>query len=469
MAIYVVIALTYFFTVGLIPYTEDSWFYSRNLVFYSNPGADNFTPIGTPAYFYLILDLFVSIFSDSEVVLLYVSYFAHCVLVCLGAVFIFKLFTNFTTPTISFVLGLIYMLVLMAVKLPSSFWSENLNIFLNTFMLYCINNILILKKKNLSFLLLFSVISSLYITNRIIPLVFIIALFMCLYVFKIRIFKKIAPSIIATTLIMLTLHMFFNYLRFDRFELTNSTARRLWNNTNHYADRFYADDKEYQKITKLIGSPQGLGKYQFCKKLEEIDYLVHKPEQAKFLCEGFFKELTLRNIKAKPFKWVSYNLVKIQKTFLNAVPQFGNYFPREKIQKIKNTQYEKRFNPLKVEEPFLPLIGDKVLDSSLKGILNLWNRFFKSFFLPSFIFIFGFALYKRYKRKEMDNPTIIMSTQVILSIIGWTFATYSAEEHNARYVIPLLPLFLVMFYATVKELKDLIALSIGRLQKLTNN
>ena len=291
------------------PWPRDGWYKTQYKLFEINSGRDNYTPIAAPALFYELAHVSAESIGLGLEGEFYLASILQNILILLSVCCVFYackgLGLNKTAPIVSITL----LLFLLSTGLPQAFWSENVVLFLTSWLFLLAVRLQTYQAAAVRFwsmVALMGIIIGLLVITRVTPIFLIPGLTFFLY--RSLPLKRLAGFALITTLItaLMTIGMMAsNQYRFGRFEMTNSTGRHLWQGIRPIADLALAGSPEYHRLKSLDPEIHG-------KSWWEID--IVKDGLTSQHREETLKKLSIEAIVNKPFLWLKLGASKFVST-----------------------------------------------------------------------------------------------------------------------------------------------------------
>ncbi len=162
-------------TQSVNPFTHDGWFESQFRLFGRFPGADNYTPIAAPAFFYAMTYAIRLVIDGSLEAQFYIASVAQNLLLFFTGVFLYLTHRLLGLPRLGLIAASILVLFVQSTLLAQAFWSESLMIFLVSATLLV--GVYLLTKANVrrrsfyhSLVLLFDLLLAVSVVTRIVPI-----------------------------------------------------------------------------------------------------------------------------------------------------------------------------------------------------------------------------------------------------------------------------------------------------------
>lgn len=414
------------------PFPHDGWFHSQSLIFTRSPGADNYTPIAVPAFFYASVHGIARVAGWGLKAEFYLASFLHHVLLFLTGLLLYLSHRCLGLPKAGLVTSVFVVVFVESTLIPRSFWSENLTIFLMSAILF--TGIYLLVNPDLDgrrfrwLTVLFGLLLGAFVVTRVIPLLILPALILLFRVVLPR--DRIAQfAVLSTALVsgLVLLSMSANLLRFGRFELSNSVGRHLWNVISPRADQMLAGSREYQLLKRTMPDVQG-------RPWWEVANSSKVPELKSFTHEGLLRKLALDAISAQPVLFVKLGAKNARKLLSGCPGRIG----------LIRAEY---YNPLK-RETMLPALVHPFppLENALAAFHQFVSRNYRSLMCATLLlggvaFAAGTAFPARVKKGSLYRRVWLFSISVFLASI---YLSGQIELPDVRYVVPYLPVFALM-------------------------
>ena len=338
------------------PWPRDGWFESQYLLFDRLPGGDNYTPIAAPAFFYKLIHLLGVPFSLDLRGEMYLASLLQNLLILLGSIFTYAAGRLLAPPWLSGLVAVAFHMLILSTGLPQAFWSENIIYLLFAWTLYlCLRLYLQPPAEEVRFWRLvigIGLLIGVLAATRVTPL-FLIPGLALLLVFQIRFKRLLGLLTIVTSIsaIMLLALAASNYVRFDRFELTNSSGRHLWQGVRHIAEEALADSSEFQALKTLNPDIQGKNHWKVQVPIDaaslegrqHIDPAAQEELAVSLAREEVLGRLAKEAIASKPWLYIRLGASKFSEV-IGGRPYHLGFGGR-------GNQYD----PLETDQPLRPL------------------------------------------------------------------------------------------------------------------
>jgi hypothetical protein len=329
------------------PFPEDGWFDSRKLIFVSNQGGDNFTPVAAPAYLYAVVERVAAAFGGGLREVFYLGSIVHGLMLWATGLLLYRCNRLHGTGGLGIAVSVATVVGLGASLITQSFWSENTTILLMAACLCVLSSLYC--RPDLSqrrFLVqsgVFGLLLGIFTVTRMLPIILLPAA--CLTLWPRVGIRRVATFAVASTALLAVVvagAMGANALRFGRFELSRSTGRHLWNAISPVSDVMLAGCADYEGLKQRIPDIQGRMAWQF-----DYDQLPDTVRQGRDK-EDFLKALSKAAISSHPRLFVTTGLNKAREYILK-------YPERWEI-----ALWAPQYNPLGVDgflPPLVPALG----------------------------------------------------------------------------------------------------------------
>lgn len=251
----------FFLTLEINPFPHDGWFSSQYRIWERHPGGTNFTPVAAPALLYGGIHWLASglgLSFESEFLL---GSLAHQLLLWGSASFTFLALRRLKMFWSGALAGFALVLFLESTYLPASFWSENVTLFLVSFILWAGVEIAVGAPEGPKLAALTvgaSLALGLAVITRATPILLAPGLIAFVWPSlspqgRMR-FTAVVTGVIVT---MAIAQMTLNHRRYGRFELSHSVGLRLWDSISFISNRVLAESDLYQSMKQMKPDIQG--------------------------------------------------------------------------------------------------------------------------------------------------------------------------------------------------------------------
>jgi hypothetical protein len=329
------------------PFPEDGWFDSRKLIFVSNPGGDNFTPVAAPAYLYAVVERAVQAFGGNLRQVFYLGSVVHGLMLWATGLLLYRCNRLHGTGGLGIAVTVATVVGLGASLITQSFWSENTTILLMAACLCVLSSLYCRPDLSLRLFLVqssaFGLLLGIFTVTRMLPIILLPAA--CLTLWPRVGTRRVAAFAVASTALFVVVvagAMGANALRFGRFELSRSTGRHLWNAISPVSDVMLAGCADYEGLRQRIPDIQGRMAWQF-----DYDQLPDTVKRGRDK-EDYLKALSKAAITSHPALFVTTGLNKAREYLLK-------YPERWEI-----ALWAPAYNPLGVDgflPPLVPSLG----------------------------------------------------------------------------------------------------------------
>ena len=244
------------------PWPRDGWFQSQYRLIGSFSGADNYTPIAAPALLYKLTHYVAVLFGFGLRGEMYVASLVQNLLVFVSSVFVYFSARLLGTWIVAAAVSIGFLAFVLSTGLPQAFWSENIVLFLFSWVIYLILKVRLgndyTPRRFSVYATLSGLLIGILVATRMTPIFLIPGLFL-LFIrqWKTRRFLSFIGTVVAVTILVITAMLASNYARFDRIEITASSGRHLWQGVNLIVDEALGDSEEYQYLRSFNGGLVG--------------------------------------------------------------------------------------------------------------------------------------------------------------------------------------------------------------------
>ncbi len=339
-------------------FPDDGWFQSQYRIFGHWPGADNYTPIAAPAFFYAATHGLAALLSLNLVQEFYLASVLQCgLLFCSLALIHHGLRQLAVGPVLARVVVSCTAAYLAATLLTQAFWSENIMIFLMAAVACLVARIIgsaslpTPRHVLLTHAMVLALVLSVAMITRVVPLILLVPLALVLVHRRglggaLRCLAIIIPA----TGLVVVMAVLANSVRFERMELSNSTGRHLWQSIYPIAPQMLHDHPAYPA---LVAAYPELHKQDWWAIVpQKIPGFEHHSQ------ESFLRELSLWAVKHHPGPWLHFGGEKFLSMVLKPLPRIGLWY-----------RVDPATNPLDRTTPLPPLVGEP-LSGAWRALLD---------------------------------------------------------------------------------------------------
>ena len=439
-------------TQAVNPFPEDGWFASQYSLFHRAPGADNYTPIAAPAYLYFaihVLANFLGLGLEGE---FYLGCLVQNLAVFLVGVCLCRAHRLLGFGNIGLLVSALVVLFIQSTLMAQAFWSENAILLLMSITLLCSVRIAFPVDDNRRSLLAWSLALGLTlglsVITRVVPIVLVPGLAWLFHRQLDRPRARLASTTVAVCVLAVVLGaMSANLWRFDRFELSNSAGRHLWQNISPWADEMLANSAEYQLLKRA--DPAIAGKKWWEVPDGKVPGLEHLSR------EEMLRLLSWQAITSHP---VRYLRTGIENTAL---------LPRDPPWRL-GAWKGPNYNPLHRDSMLPPLLGPlPALEGGLKRIFYACRAVWP---LVAYGVLLGWmftALIRRWNRLQLGSemgaprpdgvtmpgndhdPTATLRGFLAFALIVPLWVSCQIEVVDFRYLLPYLPVLALLMTTTL--------------------
>jgi hypothetical protein len=243
------------------PAPFDGWYKTQYYLFGSFLGQDNYAPIAAPAILFRIGHALAVQMGGGLVEEFYIASVLQNLLVLASACFVYytlKVWRLNLARTVA--IG--YLLLVLSTGLPQAFWSETVVLFLMSAVVLVLALVLNdaggSAARFWSLAIVCGVMVGALVVTRATP-VFLIPAIALLFFYRMPFARVIhfTGTITMITVLALAATVIGNHFRFGRYELTNSSGRRLWAGVKDFSDRALGTSEDYQALKRLDPNIEG--------------------------------------------------------------------------------------------------------------------------------------------------------------------------------------------------------------------
>lgn len=265
----VVLALaTVVATLGLTvdPWPQDRWYDTQDFLVGHFPGQDDYSPIAAPALLYRAAHLIAVPMGLHLAGEFYVAVVLQNLLALLGACFLYYTLRTIGLDRLAGPIAIGVLLFVLSTGLPQCFYSENATLFLTSAAILAFVRLLGWRDTPARFWRLAvasGVAVGLLVATRMVPVLLIPGMALLLWHrLPPRRVAQLVGTLTSITVLMLASMVVANHARFDRYELTNSLGRHLWQGVKDFSDRALARSSEYRMLRRVDPHIQGQNWWQ---------------------------------------------------------------------------------------------------------------------------------------------------------------------------------------------------------------
>lgn len=407
------VCLIMFATQEVSPYTADGWYESRSRIFGREPGGDNHTPVGVPAFLYFTLHVAAKAAGWGLRGDFYAASLAHNLLLAGSALLLYATHRLLGLPRLGALASLALIFLVQSTFVTQGCWSENTSLPLNAATIFLL--VLLATQPALSaravaqlsaatgLLLGFSVIT------RMIPLLLLPAMVWFVWRLQGRAraqrFGMIAAAVVAA---MLVTAGAANRYRYGRFELANSTGRHLWSGMREISEPMLRESEAYQnwklREPDLPGKPW---------------WFIQTVPQGQAL-DVALREMILPGLARHPILFLDYGLRRAWGCYHRGLGQFG-YVP------LATNPLQ---TPALLPAPVVPWDGYRDLLHRLGGFADRW------FWLLYLGIVLSGTVRMSFRRTDATWRTLWLFLAIgyfLPTTVNWII-----EQPEPRYAIPYL-------------------------------
>ena len=428
-------------TLGLKvnPWPRDGWFETQYFLVGHFPGYDNYSPISAPALLYRLAHAIAIGMGLDLAGELYVGVALQNLVVLLSACFVYFTLKSMRLAAVAGPVAIGFLLCVLSTNLAQSFYSESTVIFLMSAAMLVVASVPVhAEEAGVKFWALTvtgGVLVGLLVLTRMTPIFLIPAI--ALLFFRRMPMRRVAQFtgvLLAMTALFVGTTVLANHARFDRYELTNSSGRHLWQGVTELADdETLANSSEYQHLKTLTPRIQGLNWWEIPPA---GFFTIEDPR------EPMLGRLSKEVIRNAPARYLLQGAKKFVTTIGVAPYRLGAGGP------------EGHSNPLQRTE-LLPSVatsmGAGVYTRAVEGVMR---RVYIAFTWGYPVTILAIALMwvVRVVRRDRSAgaPVISYFSFLALLFFGTLWFSWQVEIQNSRNAIPYLPLWAIMLAMTVR-------------------
>jgi hypothetical protein len=332
-------------TLGLIvnPFPFDDWFWTKDRLFVHWPGGPNYSPIAATAFLYAGLDVVSFVLGLGLEGEFRLAAGVLSALLLLSGVFILLTCRALGMPRMGIAVSLVTVAFAQSCYVTQSFWSEGVVLPLVSATMYRMVSVTRRPPRTAartirSALVMGTLVGLLTIT-RAVPVVFIPAvLFLAWMSLERRLAHVYGTVTLGVLILIVQAQMVANYLRFERYELTDSAGLHLWNAISPIADELVVESADYQFLKKHAPDLEGMTWQDLCSTINfrECPYDV-------------IKRVGFQGVLGHPLRFLAHDFGTFRRFLTRAPEQFGLF---------KNKIEDAFGNPLRRTEYLPPLVPE---------------------------------------------------------------------------------------------------------------
>ncbi|MBX9832462.1 MAG: hypothetical protein K2X78_05395 [Burkholderiaceae bacterium] len=418
-------------------FPDDGWFQTQHRIIGHWPGADNYTPIAAPAYFHAVTHALAALLKLSIAQELHLAStlqggMMFCALLC-----IYKALRQLqVSPTLARCVTGGAAAYLLATLVTQAFWSENAMILLMAALAYLVArqighaNPSRPHHAGVAHNLTLALVLAIAAITRAVPLVLLLPLALVTahrsgLANTLRSMATIVPAVA----LIIALAMWANAMRFDRFELSNSTGRHLWQSIYPIAPQMLHDHPAYPALHAAYPQLQKQDWWSIVP--QRIPGYEHHSQ------ETFLRELTLWALKHHPGPWLRHGADKFLTMVLQPLPRIGLWY-----------RVDPATNPLGRTTLLPPLLGGSLSDAwraNLDGVHTAFSRAH-----PALVLLPLLALLLPLPRENTPpawRPALAFYAAAFFMCI---YASLQIEVALDRYTLPYVPFLAMMVGVAVQ-------------------
>lgn len=418
------------------PWPRDFWFETQYLLVGHFPGYDNYAPISAPALLFKLGHAVAVLLGLDLTGEIYVDAVLQNLLVLLSACFVYFTLKAMRFNALAGPVAIGLLLSLLSMNLPQAFYSESTVIFLMAAAILVVAVVPPYAEEGAKFWMLTAtgaVLIGLLVLTRMTPIFLIPAT--ALLFFRRMPLRRIAQftgAATAMSVLLLGGTVLANHARFDRYELTNSSGRHLWQGVMRLADdETLGDSPEYQRFKAQNPHIQGLNWWEippggFFTTLDPREHAL--------------ASLSKEVIRKRPGRYLLEGAKKFVTTIGVAPYYFGTGGSRGHT------------NPLNRNE-LLPsmaaLMGVGGYERLVHGVMRRVYVLF-TWAYPATIIAIGLTWVVRLVRREKTRaktgagPVMSFYSFLALLFFGTLWFSWQIEIENSRNAVPYMPLWAIM-------------------------
>jgi len=417
-------------TLPVNPFPSDGWFESQYRIFRIESGGDNYSPVAAPAFLYAAIHTMAAVFEGDLADEFYLISVVQNLLIAATGWLCYLTLRRIGLSIAGLAAAVATVLILESSLMAQAAWSEPIYVFLLT---AAIALTVLLRSRpprqpwvSHGATVILGLTLGIAIASRFVPIVLVPAVL--LFVGR-RAAARRRPflMVLGGTVIMVLLSaMTANFVRFGRFELSNSVGRHLWNATTDEADQFFGGIPLYERWKESDPQLQGTKWWDLPG--------VQTGELPLVALDRELRGLTLCGMRRRPFLFLEQGL---RRSWLQACR------PPPIIGRVRSTS-----NPLASETVLPPLIGGH---PNLEAFLDLVNFRIRALYpvaalLGLATLPLGLVLaFLPATRSRVSDTTPQTMAFLAFALLATTYLTAQIES-DPRYVLHTVP-FVVMIVA----------------------
>lgn len=329
------------------PWPIDGWYLSKDTLFSYLPNEDNYTPVAVPAYVYRSLYFVGGILGVSETGQFYLAAFFQYLILFVSMWYVYRTLSLIYAQKVAFGTTLVWLVFVLIKGLPMAFWSENIMLFLMSLTVYLsVNGLVDSEKSPYGNVLIFVFLSfsiGLMATTRITPILIIpLLLVVSIGRYSVRRLSLVTGAMLVLSLLMLEAVKVQNLFIFERYEVSNSIGRHLWQGVSPLSTETGIDSVALSEFRERVPEIDGLNWWEVFDKYKSV-----YPARTEVQFEDELKVVALDIIYENPNAYISLGVKKFIKTVARGPFQLG---------------YSKGTSN--------PLNTDEMLEAPIEGILG---------------------------------------------------------------------------------------------------
>jgi len=362
------------------------------------------------------------------------------------------------------------MLFLVSIGLAQASWSESTVVFLHSLIIYSTTTIIFnhrtsYRRSWFKPIFVISTCCALATLTRMVPIFFVPALYFVLHsIFSAneRLFYWVSALVLVSFVLIVSAYS--NMYRFDRFELTSSSGRHLWQGVNSIVSSENSDDP---KLSALFAANPKLVNMNWweirlpgrdlpntsIKNFQDIEMEWHEYQLER---DRYLKYIAIMMIKDNPIEYIKSGINKFSKT-VGKIPGRIGYGKGPS-------------NPLD-RYVLLPPIAVSVFGSQSAALAAYTQTLCRAYYrmvlriYPIVIFLIAFKtisiLFRKAinirqsdrdpVRENVESLYVFLSGLLFFSLLfSWT-----VELENPRNVIPYFPIIAILFSITLHSITNI--------------
>ena len=428
-------------TLGLKvnPWPRDWWFETQYFLIGHFPGSDNYSPISAPALLYRLAHAIAIGMGLDLTGELYVGVALQNLVVLLSACFVYFTLKSLRLAAVAGPVAIAFLLCVLSTNLAQAFYSESTVIFLMSGAMLVVAVMPARAEeggaKFWALTVAGGVLVGLLVLTRMTPIFLIPAIALLFFRrMPMRRVVQFTGVLIAMTALFVGATVLANHARFDRYELTNSSGRHLWQGVTELADdETLGDDSEYQHLRTLAPRIQGLNWWE----IPPGGFFTTEDPR-----EAMLGRLSKEAIRKAPGRYLLEGAKKFLTTVAVAPYRLGA------------GGWQGHTNPLQRTE-LLPSVATSMgADMYTRVVEGVMRRVYIAFTwgYPVTIVVIALMWIVRVVRRDRSAgaPVISYFSFLALLFFGTLWFSWQVEMQNSRNAIPYLPLWAIMLAMTVR-------------------